>query len=261
MSWIKLVLHPHDPKVAIVAQEVGASKAEAYYAMLLWLFWLDANYGTKTPTVSAAMFRAATNWPNDKLAKAFQCEDVDWLVADGDRLAPTRPDSHFSASAKRRAMDATRKALVRTGRGHDADTMRIPITQIADANGTRVEEIEETEERDANVAVAGGVGGEVQERGTTPPHGMTTAQQAVYLTLIARPVWLPQDREWIEATTARALALRDTSTPAHVAYWLDKAKARRREAREVNLAGYVIGKLEKPDAALVESLAAQEANG
>lgn len=255
MSWIKLQLHPDSPKVAIVAQEIGASKAEAYVAMLRWLFWLDENHGEDGVTVSPAMFKAATGWPNDKLAAVFQTKDVDWLTAAGDRLAPTRPDSHFSESAKIRAQDSMRKAKARkrTRCGQEADTTRTSVREIRDMTVTRGEE-RRGEEREETVAVAAGVGDEVQEKGGTQ-HGMTAEQHAVYTRIVARPLWLPQDRDWIEPTTARGLALRDTSTPAHVAYWLDRARARRKEARDVNLAGYVIGKLEKPDLALVESLA------
>lgn len=126
---------------------------------------------------------------------------------------------------------------VREGAGFSARTE-------GEGNGTEWE----------SVAAAAGTGDEVQEKGGTQ-HGMTAEQHAVYTRIVARPLWLPQDRDWIEPTTARGLALRDTSTPAHVAYWLDRARARRKEARDVNLAGYVIGKLEKPDLALVESLA------
>lgn len=257
MSWIKLVLHPDDPKVSIVAMEIGASKAEAYVAMIRWLFWLDANYGSKTPTVSAAMFRAATGWPNDKLAKAFQCEDVDWITVDCDRLAPTRPESHFSASAKRRAMDATRKAIVRTGRGHGADTVRISVAEIADAAVTRVEEREKREETDesAGGVVVGGFGDEVQEKGDEIPT-LTPAQVALYRRLEMPPVGFTSP--WINAETIRDLVtLPHASEPLIVEAKKRARSAERTKAR--NPASIAIAFLTKPDPGIAAALAAQEA--
>jgi len=124
------------------------------------------------------------------------------------------------------------------------------------------EERESEGEERVSAAVAAGIRGEVQERGAEAANtfGMSVAQLGMYSRIVARPVWLPEDREWIDHPTARRLALRSTSTPAHVAYWLDRAKARRKEVRDVNLAGFVIGKLDKPDMALVEALATQEAS-
>jgi hypothetical protein len=150
MSWIKLVLHPDDPKVSIVASDVGASKVEAYAAMVRWLFWLDENYSGEPLSVSPSMFKAATGWPNDKLAQALRSPDVDWLTDGPDgRIAPTRPDSHFSSSAKRRATESSRKAVTRrTGRGQVADAMRTPCRQDAGQVRPRGEEKreEKTEE-------------------------------------------------------------------------------------------------------------------
>jgi len=258
VSWIKLVLHPDDPKVSIVAMEIGASKAEAYVAMIRWLFWLDANYGAKAPTVSAAMFRAATGWPNDKLAKAFQCEDVDWLAEDGDRLAPTRPDSHFSQSAKRRAMDAVRQADARRTRsGRNADTVRISVTEIADATVTRRERREEREEIDesAGVVAVGGFGDEVQEKGDEIPT-LTPAQVALYRRLEMPPVGFTSP--WINPEV-----IRDLVTLPHVSEPLiAEAKKRARSAERTkarNPASIAIAFLTKPDPGVAAALTAQEA--
>lgn len=85
---------------------------------------------------------------------------------------------------------------------------------------------------------------------------LTPAQIALFGLIDARPLWLPKDAPWIERCTARDLAMVKGMTPAYVSYWL--AEARKCRATLEKPAAFVIAKLRRPDASLLEALSAQE---
>lgn len=256
MSWIKLALHPDDPKVTVVSIETGASPSEVYFAMVKWLFWLDENYKQRAMTVGTVAFRAATSWPNDKLAKAFQHEDVQWLTEQNGRLSPTRPEVYFSTNAKARAAEADKKKKQRRGQEWESRGTDVPVE--GDATGTREEETreEETEESDVvGVVVGNGVG--VQGKGARDKRPTITAKQAeLYRMIVTRPDGL--DCSWIAPERARDLACLRTTSEALIREARKRAvSAARSKAR--NPAGVAIAFLEKPDEGLAEALSAQEA--
>lgn len=113
MTWIKLCIHPEHEKVLRVADLTGGDIGGAFVAVVRWFWWVDSHVDGTGTTISFAGFRSVTRWPDDGLAKAMTHADVDWLTESDGMLRPTRPDSHFGKSARRRALDAVRKTSAR----------------------------------------------------------------------------------------------------------------------------------------------------
>jgi len=84
---------------------------------------------------------------------------------------------------------------------------------------------------------------------------LATDQQRRYETLFTRPLWLPEDKPWIDASTARRLARMPTTTDELIAHVMRDAKAAKKTLQ--NPAGLVIKNLSKPDPDLVAAIAAR----
>mgnify|MGYP007099596768 CR=1 FL=1 len=120
MAWIKLVVHPEHDKILALADLTGMESERVFAAVVRWFRWVDEHGENGSIEVSAAAFRAITRWPDDRLA-AGMAGRVDWLRLVDGKYRPTRFDSHFGQSAKRRALDAARKAGVRKMSAPKAD--------------------------------------------------------------------------------------------------------------------------------------------
>lgn len=87
---------------------------------------------------------------------------------------------------------------------------------------------------------------------------MNPDQAEVYAILRTRPVWLPEQADWMDPVAAKDLALLPTTTRPLVEFWM--ADARKKRKTLTRPGGYLISKLRNPDAALVASLAANGAH-
>lgn len=105
-----------------------------------------------------------------------------------------------------------------------------------------------TDARTDRAAAAAGESGTVK---------LLPRQALLYHRLLTKPTWVPEGQGWIEATMARDLAKKPTTSEALIAYWLREAKNDR--ARIKSVAGFLISKLKDPDEELSAALAAQEA--
>lgn len=113
MSWIKLVIHPEHDKILRLADLTGASQEAVFASIVRWFRWVDEHADGPCPSVSVSGFRAISRWADGRLAEAMLDKDVDWMERDGDRLKPTRVDTHFGGGAKRRCTEASRKMSAR----------------------------------------------------------------------------------------------------------------------------------------------------
>lgn len=139
MGWIKCSTHPDDLKVLRLAQITKTDPDRVYRCVLRWFFWLDANYQGKPLTVTESALHDLTRWTSrEPLATAMTDVDVDWLrkTAD-DTYEPTRLDSHFSASAKTRALTKARVQAHRERKasGNDCNALRnaLPLISVSDS--------------------------------------------------------------------------------------------------------------------------------
>lgn len=105
MTWIKLTIHPEHDKVLRLADLAESTPDAAFVAAVRWFRWVDAHVENAHTGISLSSFRVVVRWPDDKLALAMLHPSVDWMEKGRDGLLrPTRPDSHFSKSAKQRAL-------------------------------------------------------------------------------------------------------------------------------------------------------------
>ena len=242
MSWIKLVIHPEHEKVLRLADLTETAPDAAFVAAVRWFRWVDAHVESADTGISILSFRAVTRWPNDALATAKLHADVDRLTKGRDGLLrPTRPDTHFSGSAKRRAVHGRQVAHKR------AQSVR---SEGAPEKIRREEKPPPPPQSPVSVAEppeGGGGGGEVVR--------MNPDQHAVYMALLTKPVWFVADAPWIDPVTCKDLALLPTTSMALVEYWMAQARSKRKGLKDA--AGFVIARLKRPDMALAANMKTQ----
>lgn len=144
MAWIKLVVHPEHDKILALADSTGTDAERVFAAVVRWFRWVDEHGEGENIAVTRAALRAVTRWPNDSLADGMLSSDIDWLTQSGGKLAPTRFETHFGQSAKRRAMGAERQARFKAKhRGGNAEGNAKGNALGNAGNAARGEEIRE----------------------------------------------------------------------------------------------------------------------
>ena len=111
MRWIKIdVDTPQKPAIVRLAHDCGCSRGDAFLAFFRLYSWLDENTADGTLYADPDEVDAVARLQGT----AASLSSSGWLLfsADG-RLAVTNWQEHNGQSAKRRAMDAVRKALKR----------------------------------------------------------------------------------------------------------------------------------------------------
>jgi len=79
VSWIKLLLHPDDPRVFAIADLCGCTPDVAFVACVD-LFFYAVEHGGRDCLLSRTIIRAITDWPDDSLAAALESSDIGWLA-------------------------------------------------------------------------------------------------------------------------------------------------------------------------------------
>lgn len=248
MSWIKLVIHRRHDKVLRLADLLGITPNDALAAAVEWFRWVDAHAEDADCSVSVSGFRDVVGWPDDRLSRAMLHADVDWLVKGSDgRLRPTRWETHMSAGAKVRAMEAKARAMRR------ALSDNIERTGVGQCVGQKPGPEKEKSKRIPPPPAPSGV---VAQNGTGGGGGgvltLTAEQVHCYRLIVERPAWLPQDEPWIDTAKARDLAALPTTTPALIAFYGRETRQKRK--RLDHPAGYMVSRLSNPDAGVVSSL-------
>ena len=111
MRWIKIdVDTPSKPAIVRLANDCGVSRGDAFLAFFRLYSWLDENTADGTLYADPDEVDAVARLQGT----AASLSNSGWLsfAADG-RLTVTNWQEHNGQSAKRRAMDAVRKALKR----------------------------------------------------------------------------------------------------------------------------------------------------
>lgn len=111
MRWIKIdVDTPQKPAIVRLAHDCGCSRGDAFLAFFRLYSWLDENTADGTLYADPDEVDAVARLQGT----AASLSNSGWLsfAADG-RLTVTSWQEHNGQSAKRRAMDAVRKALKR----------------------------------------------------------------------------------------------------------------------------------------------------
>lgn len=152
-DWIKMRGNLwDDPRVARLCDESGASEA-AVIGALYWL-WSSADQHSEDGVMPGLLLRSIdrkTGVPGIGAALVT----VGWLADNPEGVRIVRFDEHNGASAKRRCMEAQRKANGRKLSAFDADTERTEEGQEPPNCGARDrEEIEESTEAKASVVAS-----------------------------------------------------------------------------------------------------------
>ena len=111
MRWIKIdVDTPNKPAIVRLANDCGCTRGDAFLAFFRLYSWLDEQTADGTLYADADEVDAVARLQGT----AASLSNSGWLsfAADG-RLTVTNWQEHNGQSAKRRAMDAVRKALKR----------------------------------------------------------------------------------------------------------------------------------------------------
>lgn len=153
MTWIKLTIHPEHDKVLRLADLAESTPDAAFVAAVRWFRWVDAHVENAHTGISFVSFRVVVRWPDDKLALAMLHPSVDWMEKGRDGLLrPTRPDSHFSKSAKQRALTGKRVTQ------HRYDTVtKVTVQELLDQ--TRPEKTNTSGSNQQESAVDSGLAG------------------------------------------------------------------------------------------------------
>jgi len=111
MRWIKIdVDTPSKPAIVRLANDCGVSRGDAFLAFFRLFAWLDEQTADGTMYADPEEVDAVARL--DGTARSLAGSG--WLTFHGDgRLTVTNWSHHNGQSAKRRAMDAVRKALKR----------------------------------------------------------------------------------------------------------------------------------------------------
>lgn len=123
-EWIKMRTNLwDDPRVSSLCDETGQPEAMVVGA-LYWL-WAMADEHSESGFLPGMTFKAiARKTGVAGLGEALQ--NIGWIQLSGDGVRVVNFDEHNGASAKRRSMDAKRKAGSRNVSACDADKKRTP---------------------------------------------------------------------------------------------------------------------------------------
>lgn len=249
MSWIKLQIHPEHDKVLALADLTGASPEKVLAAAIRWFLWVDAHAEDANIQLSRRAFRDVTRWKGDTLADAMLDGRVDWLTENAGMLAPTRWDTHMSAGAKVRAMEARARAARRAL----SDSMN--GTSVGHCVGQKPgpeKEKDKSKKSPAPPAPSGGVAHNGTGGGGGGMVTLTTEQAENYRLIVERPAWLPEGEPWIDAAKARDLAALPTTSAALIAHYARETRQKRKHLNRPG--GYMVAKLSNPDGGVVASL-------
>lgn len=110
-NWMKVQkTTPDKPEILLIANALDKPQAEAFLAFFrLWTYFDDHTEEGEMPFFGFPFLDKQAGLPG--FAQA--CTEVGWLVVSGKTLYISNWDRHNSQSAKRRALDAERKAKAR----------------------------------------------------------------------------------------------------------------------------------------------------
>lgn len=155
-DWIKMRGNLwDDPRVSSICD--ATSQPEAMVIGALYWLWATADQHTENgflPGYSSSSIDRKTGVPGFSAALAA----IDWLEEIPGGVEISRFEEHNGASAKRRVVEAQRKANGRRLSASDADTLRTSGGQAADKNRTPCGAREEKRREERNTTTPNGVG-------------------------------------------------------------------------------------------------------
>lgn len=268
-NWIKMRTDlADDPAVIGMAARLGMDAD--HIVGKLHNLWSWAN----EQTVDGHAAGVTGKWVDKRVGvKGFAdaMKDAGWLFVTDDGIEFPRFDKHNGESAKARAQGAKRQESSRSRNGAGVTSVTHPSRKSNADSVTETRQqryqIREDKRREEHNSSNNTPEGHHAPAANRPDAAVAAAgvliltadQQRRYETLFTRPLWLPEDKPWIDASTARRLALMPTTTDELIANVLRDARAARKTL--ANPAGLVIKNLSRPDPDLVAAIAAREAAG